>query len=105
MLIRTPRTLAALVPGQPTMDGNQVPLTRLVPGADESAAEPGSIVRVGREAFTVQTGSGPLDVVSIQPEGRRVMPARDFAAGHLGAGARFDDPPETPAGAPGAGPS
>ena len=79
--------------------------TRLVPGADESAAEPGSIVRVGREAFTVQTGSGPLDVVSIQPEGRRVMPARDFAAGHLSAGARFDDPPETPAGAPGAGPS
>jgi methionyl-tRNA formyltransferase len=79
--------------------------TRLVPGAEYAGAGPGSIVHVGREAFTVQTGSGLLDVLSIQPEGRRVMPARDFAAGHLGAGARFDDPPEAPAGAPGAGPS
>ena len=79
--------------------------TRLVPGEGDAVHEPGSIVEVGRDAFTVQTGSGLLDVLSVQPEGRRVMPARDFAAGHLGAGARFDDPPVTPAGAPGAGPS
>ncbi len=33
------------------------------------------------------------------------MPARDFAAGHLAAGARFEGPPDAPDGAAGAGPS
>jgi methionyl-tRNA formyltransferase len=79
--------------------------TRLVPGEGDAVHEPGSIVEVGRDAFTVQTGSGLLDVLSVQPEGRRVMPARDFAAGHLAAGARFEGPPDAPDGAAGAGPS
>ena len=89
------------------LDGRRLIIvrTRLAPGAGDSAREPGAIVHVGRDAFTVQTGSGLLDVISVQPEGRRVMPARDFAAGHLGAGARFEDPPAAPAGAAGAGPS
>ena len=72
--------------------------TRVASGADDTGRPPGSVVRVGRDAFTVQTGSGLIDVLAVQPEGRRVMPARDFAAGHLGGDTRFDVPPALPAG-------
>jgi len=48
---------------------------------------------VSRDAFRVQTGAGLLDVLTVQPEGRRAMAARDFAAGHLGGDeARFGVP-------------
>jgi hypothetical protein len=54
-------------------------------------------VQVGKDAFRVQTGSGLLDVLMVQPEGRRVMAARDFAAGHFGsAEVRFDALPDGP---------
>jgi len=76
--------------------------TRAVPGAPDSGRVPGSIVRLERDAFRIQTGSGLLDVLTVQPEGRRAMAARDFAAGHLGGpDARFDLPPDAPSpGAP-----
>jgi methionyl-tRNA formyltransferase len=78
--------------------------TRAVADEGEGGREPGAIVRVAGDAFRVQTGSGMLDVLAVQPEGRRAMPARDFAAGHLvTGGARFDpvsaSPPDAPAGA------
>jgi methionyl-tRNA formyltransferase len=79
--------------------------TRTQPDAPESGRAPGSIVHLARDAFRVQTGSGLLDVLTVQPEGRRAMGARDYAAGHLsGADARFDlpvdiDSPGAPAGA------
>jgi methionyl-tRNA formyltransferase len=62
------------------------------PGVDTAA--PGMIVGVPRDALTVRTGDGVLDVLLVQPEGRRAMSVRDFAAGHhLIAGTRFDDRP------------
>ena len=40
------------------------------------------------------TGSGVIDILMVQPEGRRAMAARDFVAGHrLAAGAHFDAAP------------
>ena len=69
--------------------------TRTVTGAVDSELAPGSVVHAGREAFRVQTGSGLLDVLEVQPEGRRAMAARDFAAGHLsGHDVRFDQHPD-----------
>ncbi len=57
-------------------------------------ALPGTIVGVLRDALRVQTGDGVLEVLVVQPEGRRAMSVRDFAAGHhLTAGIRFDDQP------------
>lgn len=68
--------------------------SRVVPEPTESGRAPGSVVRVSGQAVTVQTGSGLLDLLMVQPEGRRAMAARDFAAGHLGGDdARFDLPP------------
>lgn len=51
---------------------------------------PGTIVDVTGGGLRVQTGQGLLDIVMLQPEGRRPMPARDFIAGHrLAPGAAF----------------
>jgi methionyl-tRNA formyltransferase len=71
--------------------------TRVVGDAADSGRVPGSIVQVGSDAFRVQTGSGLLDVLTVQPEGRRAMAARDFAAGRPGmADGRFDPPADVP---------
>ena len=67
--------------------------TRRLAAAPLSPVEPGTVLAVTRDAIQVQTGSGPLEILTVQPEGRRAMPARDFAIGHrLSAGARFDAP-------------
>jgi methionyl-tRNA formyltransferase len=69
--------------------------TRTAQAMPDSGRLPGSIVHVSKDAVTVQTGSGLLDLLTVQPEGRRAMTARDFAAGHLGSDdARFDLPPD-----------
>jgi methionyl-tRNA formyltransferase len=53
--------------------------------------EPGTVVAVTRDCVRVQTGRGAIELLMLQPEGRRPMGARDFAAGHrILPGARFD---------------
>jgi methionyl-tRNA formyltransferase len=46
-----------------------------------NAAAPGTVISAG-SAITVACGDGSLDLLQLQPEGRRVVAARDFAAGH-----------------------
>lgn len=55
---------------------------------------PGSIA-ASADGLSVATGAGVLRVLDIQPEGRRVMPVRDWLSGHRGiaAGARFTREP------------
>jgi methionyl-tRNA formyltransferase len=43
---------------------------------------PGTIVDVSGEHVRVATGDGALDLVEIQAEGGRPLPAREFIAGH-----------------------
>jgi methionyl-tRNA formyltransferase len=70
--------------------------SRLAPGAAVSSASPGTVLEVLKDAIRVRTGDGGLDIVLLQPEGKRPMPARDFVAGHrLAAGAVFERPAET----------
>ena len=59
-----------------------------------TAAAPGTVVAGGRaEGLTVATGEGVLEVLDLQAEGGRVLPARDFLAGHpLPPGTRLDTP-------------
>jgi methionyl-tRNA formyltransferase len=58
----------------------------LADGAHETpvrGAHPGEIVEAGRGRLHVAAGAGTvLQVLRIQPEGRRVMDIRDFLAGH-----------------------
>jgi len=43
---------------------------------------PGTVVHADKSGLIVQTGSGPLEIVSLQPDGKRAMPAADFLRGH-----------------------
>jgi len=61
--------------------------TRLVADLPVTVVPPGTVIDITRDAVRIQTGAGALDMLTVQPEGRRAMPARDYAAGHhLGPG-------------------
>ena len=52
-------------------------------GDKRPTTEPGAVVRAGGDRLTVAAGDGMLlDLVRLQPEGRRVMTAREFLSGH-----------------------
>lgn len=59
-------------------------------------AEPGTVVEARGDRLLVAAGDGrALQILEIQPEGRRVMSARAFLAGHrVSPGARFTAPPD-----------
>jgi methionyl-tRNA formyltransferase len=69
--------------------------TEVVRQAGSGGYTPGSVIEATADTLLVAAGSGTvLRIVEIQPEGRRVMRARDFLAGHrLGPGARFSPAP------------
>jgi methionyl-tRNA formyltransferase len=50
--------------------------------ADSSHARPGQILRAAGDDLTVKAGDAALDVLMIQPEGRRPLHIREFLAGH-----------------------
>ena len=45
-------------------------------------ALPGTVVRVDKDAFYVQTGKGVLKVLAVQPEGKKRMAVKDFLLGY-----------------------
>jgi methionyl-tRNA formyltransferase len=57
---------------------------------DPVDAPPGTVLDAAGDALRVATGAGVIEVLEIQTEGRRPMPAREFLAGHpLAAGAQL----------------
>ena len=80
--------------------GHRLIVVRTRPGgAAAHAASSGEIVGVTPEAVTVRAGDGrTVELLVVQPEGRRAMTIREFTAGHpLAPGRRFDTPPSSPA--------
>ena len=61
--------------GEPTAGRESQPVT-------EKGAQPGTIVRVDRDAFYVQTGRGLLKILEVQPEGKKRMAVKDFLLGY-----------------------
>lgn len=65
------------------LDGRRIVLHRARLSDDKTAgAAPGTCVRADAAAVTVACGEGAIDLIQLQPEGRRVMDARDFVAGY-----------------------
>ena len=57
-------------------------LHRTALSAEPASASPGTIVRASAGRLAIAAGSGSaVDVLAIQPEGRKVMTAREFLAG------------------------
>ena len=67
------------------LNGKQLKIwkTRVCPaGPDEAAGcSPGTVVEVGKESFTVQTGEGTLQILALQLEGKKRMDTAAFLRG------------------------
>jgi methionyl-tRNA formyltransferase len=67
--------------------------TKVVDSATPDGSQPGSIVSADEQQVLVATGGGLLEIVELQPEGKRRMSAIDFLHGHeLQPGDRFETP-------------
>ncbi|MDE3157041.1 MAG: methionyl-tRNA formyltransferase [Acidobacteriota bacterium] len=72
------------------LNGRRVIIRRTAAIPGDASAPPGTIVEAAGDRLCVATGRGVLQVLEIQPEGRRPMRAREFLAGHaLAPGAVF----------------
>jgi methionyl-tRNA formyltransferase len=72
------------------LNGERIKITRV--SVLEGSGTPGRIEKAGDELI-VGTGAGLLSIIELQPEGRRVMAARNFLGGRrLAAGTFFDEP-------------
>jgi methionyl-tRNA formyltransferase len=66
---------------------------RPVPEAPLEAG-PGTPLGTDRQRLVVQAGAGAVEILQIQPEGKRSMPAADFLRGRqLGSADRFGPEP------------
>jgi methionyl-tRNA formyltransferase len=68
--------------GSARLDGQRYLLHRTTPGADASTAVPGTILEAAGDRLTVATGAGTLQILQLQPEGRRVLSSREALAGY-----------------------
>ncbi len=66
--------------GQESMAGNS--MVGQDKGDLAGNALPGTVVRVDKDAFYVQTGKGVLKILEVQPEGKKRMAVRDFLLGY-----------------------
>jgi len=64
------------------LDRQRVILLRSTASAEDSNAAPGTVLEAGGDRLRVAAGSGVVDVVELQAEGKRPMSAREFLAGH-----------------------
>jgi methionyl-tRNA formyltransferase len=65
------------------IDGIRCSVHRSRPLAGSAAASPGTIVEAGGDTMAIAAGGGTiLQILILQPEGRRAMTAREFLAGH-----------------------
>lgn len=68
--------------------------TKAIGSETTAGFSPGAIVSADEDHVLVATGDGLLEIVELQPEGKRRMSAIDFLHGHsLQPGDRFETPP------------
>jgi len=64
------------------LDGHRYLLHRTAHDAQSVAAAPGAIVEAAGDRLVVATAHGTLQILQLQPEGRRVLSSREFLAGY-----------------------
>jgi methionyl-tRNA formyltransferase len=65
-----------------TIGGARCLIHRTAVAGEAAEAPAGTIVRAEGETLAVATGDGVIQILQIQPEGRRPMTAREFLSGH-----------------------
>jgi len=77
--------------------GKKIKLFSVRPAPCPSAGAPGEIVMVSKKALMLATGSGCLEVETLQPENRRVMGIQEWLAGQrLAPGMEFQSVKSSP---------
>ncbi|MBP3585787.1 MAG: methionyl-tRNA formyltransferase [Peptococcaceae bacterium] len=72
----------APAPGAYTMwEGQRLKLWKARLNNRETGTQPGTVVEIGKDFLLVQTGKGCLEVLELQPAGKKAMPAKAFANG------------------------
>jgi methionyl-tRNA formyltransferase len=73
-----------------SLGGTRIILLESRAAGDEPHASPGTVLDARGGRLTVATGAGTLEILRLQPEGRRAMAPREFLAGHpIDPGVRF----------------
>lgn len=62
-------------------EGQRMKLWKARINSKETGKQPGTIVEIGKEAILIQTGKGCLEVLELQPAGKKAMPAKAFVNG------------------------
>lgn len=82
--------------------GDCNPLRLIVLEADprdvttDANADPGSVIRADSRQLFIQTGHGALEIIRLQPEGKRAMSTAEFLHGHpVQVGDRLETSPAT----------
>ncbi|MGY2894520.1 methionyl-tRNA formyltransferase [Deinococcus sp. UYEF24] len=71
--------------------GRRVKLTTIRPAAGDLTGQPGEVLAIGANSVTVACGQGAVELITVQPESKKPMPAPDWWHGTgAGVGARFD---------------
>ena len=79
-----------LSPGSIPSAGNSGSSFTGLSRGDPAQAAPGEVLAVGEEGIAVACGGGSVLVTEVQPEGKAVMRAADFARGYrVAAGERW----------------
>jgi methionyl-tRNA formyltransferase len=68
--------------GSTTIGGSRYLIHRTRVSGESSDAPSGTVVRAAGETLAVATGDGLIEIVQVQPEGRRPMTTREFLSGH-----------------------
>lgn len=61
--------------------GKRLKVLQSALAAEEGGGAPGIILKVEKEGLLVQAGKGALRLLQVQPEGKRIMTAAEFARG------------------------
>jgi methionyl-tRNA formyltransferase len=64
------------------LDRQRVILLRSTASTEDGNARPGTVLEAGGDRLRVAAGSGVVNVVDLQAEGKRPMSVREFLAGH-----------------------
>jgi methionyl-tRNA formyltransferase len=62
-------------------NGERLKLWKARISDQETGKAPGTVVAISKNALTVQTGKGCLEVLELQPAGKKAMPAQAFSNG------------------------
>jgi methionyl-tRNA formyltransferase len=63
------------------LNGERLKLWKARISDRETGKAPGTVVAISKNALTVQTGKGCLEVLELQPAGKKAMPAQAFSNG------------------------